>query len=353
VKIGIFDPYLDTLGGGEKYILTIASCLEKNNHTVFLFWDDNTILTKAQRRFGSNVQKIHCVKNIFSPNISMIERLLETKKYDMIFFVSDGSIPLVLSQKLFIIFQYPIKSMRTNSLSDKIKIARIQNIFCYSEFVKKNLDPVLAKKSIVLSPPVENISAGNTKKENIVLTVGRFTRAVNMKKQEELIKIFRMLCDQGLSNWQFIIAGSSLSADNDFVEKLKLDEKGYPIVIYHNPSHDELISCYKKAKIYWHGAGYGEDLITHPERAEHFGITTVEAMSAGAVPLAFAGGGQVEIIDNGKNGFLWDTKENLMKKTMELIKNEKLWKTLSLQAEERAKIFNEERFCQKLMEIIQ
>ena len=36
MKIGIFDPYLDDLGGGEKYMMKIAQCLGKN-HDVSIF----------------------------------------------------------------------------------------------------------------------------------------------------------------------------------------------------------------------------------------------------------------------------------------------------------------------------
>ena len=38
MRIGIYDPYLDTLSGGEKYMLSAASCLAKE-HKVFIFWD--------------------------------------------------------------------------------------------------------------------------------------------------------------------------------------------------------------------------------------------------------------------------------------------------------------------------
>jgi len=36
---------------------------------------------------------------------------------------------------------------------------------------------------------------------------------------------------------------------------------------------------------------------------EHFGITTVEAMAAGCVPLVYDSGGQAEIVSSGYNGY--------------------------------------------------
>ena len=38
MRIGVFDPYLDDLGGGEKYMMSVASCLSKK-HDVTVFWD--------------------------------------------------------------------------------------------------------------------------------------------------------------------------------------------------------------------------------------------------------------------------------------------------------------------------
>ena len=43
----------------------------------------------------------------------------------------------------------------------------------------------------------------------------------------------------------------------------------------------------------------GEDAERHPERFEHFGISVVEAMAAGAVPLVFGAAGPGEIVQDG------------------------------------------------------
>ena len=43
--------------------------------------------------------------------------------------------------------------------------------------------------------------------------------------------------------------------------------------------------------LFWHAAGLGEDPTTNPDRFEHFGISVVEAMSAGAVPMVYEHGG--------------------------------------------------------------
>ncbi len=64
MKIGLYDPYLDTIGGGEKYMMTIAESLSSDN-TVEVFWDDLTIKNKLDEMLNLNLDKVKFVKNIF------------------------------------------------------------------------------------------------------------------------------------------------------------------------------------------------------------------------------------------------------------------------------------------------
>lgn len=351
MRIGIYDPYLNTLGGGERYVLTIASCLSKN-HQVFLFWDDKTILKKASDRFGLKFEEIKIEKNIFSKDKNFISRILKTKQFDLIIYLSDGSIPFLLSKKNILLFQFPVNWVNGKSFLTKFKFRRINNVLCYSAFVKTFLDKTFSTNSIVLPPAINDTETGKTKKENIILTVGRFTKAVNTKKQEVLIDVFKKMCDEGLLNWRFIVIGSVLPEDKSFVEDLRVRANNYPIDILDNVSFEKLNEHYKRAKIYWHAAGFGEDLKIHPERAEHFGISTVEAMNKGMVPVVINAGGQQEIIDDNENGFLWLTIEELTKKSLSLIKDEKLWAKISFNAIKKSKFYSIERFCERLNEII-
>ncbi len=106
----------------------------------------------------------------------------------------------------------------------------------------------------------------------------------------------------------------SLPEDAHYLDELEKLILNYPIEILRAVPYETLLSFYGRAKIYWHAAGYDEDLDTHPERAEHFGITTVEAMSAGAVPVVIAAGGQTEIVRDKETGLLWKTVDELEEK---------------------------------------
>ncbi len=355
VKIGIFDPYLDTLGGGEKYMLTSASCLSKNND-VSVFWDTN-ILNLAEKRFSIDVKNIKLAKNIFSPNVPLWERIMESMKYDAIFYLSDGSIPVIFPKKLFLHFQFPVEWINPKSIPNKLKIQHVNKIICNSQFTKSYIDNSFGVKSEVIYPPGSGeYNIQKEKKENIILSVGRLgilSDGSTFKKQEFMIETFKKLVDKGLKGWKLILVISFRKDQEKDLENLKKMLGKYPILIEENVESTKLITLYSKSKIYWHAAGFGEDLQKHPELAEHFGIATVQAMEQGSVPVVINSGGQKEIITEDVNGFLWETQDEFIDKTEKVIKSEKLFTKISENAILKAKDFSVEIFCNKINKIFQ
>ncbi len=351
MKIGIYDPYLDDLGGGEKYMMTIASCLSRK-HDVTVFWNNEKDLLAVKDRFNLDLGKVTVSANIFSPQISFFKRLFATKKFDVIIFLSDGSIPLSLSKKLFIHIQQPLSELQKNS----VKIARVNAFFCNSEYTKHFIDKQFHLSTLVLYPPV-SISPEKIEKENIILHVGRF-RIKNVsvgdyKKQGFMIEVFKKMIKQGLQKWKFVVATSfSKGAEKEF-QLLQQQARGFPIEFYVNKSNKELWSLYNKSKIYWHASGYGENLEEYPEYAEHFGISTVEAMGAGCIPVVINAGGQKEIVTEGKNGLLWNTEDELIKKTKQVMSNPGLRNALEKNARLRAKDFSLENFSEEIERLIE
>lgn len=344
MNVGIYDPYLDTLGGGERYVLSIAKYFEKDND-VTVFWD-NDLTSEINRKFPFNFKKINFQKNIFK-NGSIVDKRNITRNFDLFFFISDGSIPFLFAKKNFLIFQFPPQGKKL-SFVDMIKLRNIDKVICYSNFVKRYLDKIFKLNSFVLYPSVDMIST-KLPKENIILNVGRFTKGVNNKKQEFMIDAFNKL---GNKDWKFILAGSYLSGDKDFVEDLKTKIKNSNVEILESPSFTELSKIYSKSKIYWHATGAGEDINRDPGRAEHFGISTVEAMSAGSVPVVINAGGQKEIVRDNVSGYLWSTQESLVDKTKALIENENLLSKFSEGAKLRASIFSPENFYKNIKLLI-
>ena len=80
---------------------------------------------------------------------------------------------------------------------------------------------------------------------------------------------------------------------------------------------------------------------------EHFGLTTVEAMSVGCVPVVINKGGQSEIVTDDC-GYRWNTLEELILYTEKLFKKSELLKNMSYNAKKRSEFYSTENFIMRL-----
>jgi glycosyltransferase involved in cell wall biosynthesis len=116
-----------------------------------------------------------------------------------------------------------------------------------------------------------------------------------------------------------------------------------------NVPHAQVRGLFERAKIFWHATtGFNDTTDSRPELAEHFGISTAEAMSAGCVPVVVNKGGQPEIVEHGKSGFVWNTLDELKAYSRTLMNDEELWRKMSEAARERAQRFSRARFLQEM-----
>ena len=341
MRAAIYNPYLDTLGGGERYTFSFSRVLVENGYNVDIEWREKSILDKASKKFG-----IDCSKFNISADIKRGDG------YDLCFWVTDGSIPSLKSRKNILHFQVPFKDINGSSLLNKMKLFRIKKVVCNSYFTKSFIDKEYGVDSLVIHPPVDTETIKSKKKENVILYVGRFSKLMQSKRQDVLIDTFKKFYDEGFKNWKFILAGGSEVGVGDYIKKLEKTISGYPIFIIENPKFSELLNLYGKAKIFWSAAGYDIEEKKEPQRVEHFGITILEAMSGGAVPIAFAAGGHKEIIDNGLNGILWHKRSELLRETINILKDKERYAKLSESAVKRSSAFSYENFAKQIKENI-
>lgn len=309
MRAAIFNPYLDTLGGGERYTVSFAEVLAKSGWKVDIEWKNPDIKKDLEKRFGMNLYGID-----FVPDIKRGEG------YDLCFWISDGSIPLLHARRNFLHFQVPFKHIGGNNLINKMKLIRVDKIICNSVFTKKIIDKEFGVESIVIYPPVDTGKIKPKRKQDVILSVARFSRLKQTKGQEILIESFKKMTNEGLKKWKLILAGGIEVGVGDYIEGLEKQISGYPIEIVKSPDFKTIKDLYGGAKIFWSASGYGENEEENPEKVEHFGITVVESMSAGCVPIVFAAGGHKEIIDNGIDGYLWHNIEELELLTKSVIK---------------------------------
>ena len=217
-----------------------------------------------------------------------------------------------------------------------------------AEIIKKRL----GKTAHTLFVPVAQTQNLHTAKENLLISVGRFFPHLHNKKQKEMVGILRALLKQETIKVKLCLVGSVDPDGDAYFKQVTEETAGLPVEILIKASAQTLNALLDRAKIYWHATGYGEDLVKHPERAEHFGVSTIEAMAHGAVPIVFPAGGQLEIVNNGQNGFWWRTPQELIKYTLELLQNDKLREKLAQAAQKSSANYSEDKFCEKLHEIL-
>lgn len=199
----------------------------------------------------------------------------------------------------------------------------------------------------VFYPPV-NTNFRRVEKEKIILSVGRFAieGEGHTKKQEEMLLAFRRIKEAKSSDWNYVCVGGLRQTPKHkaYFEKLSTLALASGAQLLANPEWHELRKLYERASIFWHAAGYGVDENTRPEFAEHFGISTVEAMAAGCVPVVIKKGGQPEIVEHGVSGFLWETLDELVDYTDLLLNDDRLRTNMAEAARKRAELFSQESF---------
>jgi glycosyltransferase involved in cell wall biosynthesis len=266
--------------------------------------------------------------------------------------VSDGSVPNLLARKNFLHFQVPFHGVNGKTLLNKMKLWRIKKIIVNSNFTKGVIDKEYGVDSVVVYPPVAVEKIKPKIKKNIILFVGRFSELKQAKNQDILVKAFKKLYDSGYPEWSLVLAGGAEVGGRDYLKRVKKISEGYPIEIIDGPSFKEIVALYGTAKIFWSAVGFGIKEEKEPEKVEHFGITLVEAMAAGAVPVVFSAGGYKETVKDGQNGFLWKDMRSFLKITKKLIGDKGNLLAASRQAKEDSGRYGYERFNKEFLALL-
>ncbi|MBN2099220.1 MAG: glycosyltransferase family 4 protein [Dehalococcoidia bacterium] len=371
MKIAIYAPYWHICGGGEKYLGQVAEILSHDNDVSFIALD-NPDLAQLESRLHLDLSRVtvdHIHRPLFLRGLRQFRRLTRlvdlydswqvsrrTRDYDL--FINQDSMDLIrsLSRRSAVICQAPpvMSALSDNLLTRRLFDPRCKTygtILVYSEFTKVWAEKYYQREALVLHPPIDTASFVVSEKENTILSVGRFCTTLHCKKQLETVRAFKQLYATGnLGNWEYhLVGGVNHQA---YLEQCKKEAEGYPILFHPDASFLTLKELYGKAKIFWHATGLGENEDAHPERMEHFGMTTVEAMSAGCVPVVINKGGQPEIVQDGINGFLFETAEDLVAHTTTLVNDSTLWQKMSEASIARSREFSLAEFEKRLHYIL-
>jgi len=219
----------------------------------------------------------------------------------------------------------------------------------YTKYWLNRIWHIDEKKTALVYPAVSPITMPIELRSNKIFVCSRIEES---KKIEILITAF--LSNETLkNNFKLVIAGLIIEEHLKYVRKIRdLIKDCNSIILHENPTRNEIENYYCNSKFFWHAKGYDINEETDPYELEHFGITTVEAMSAGCVPVVINKGGQKEIVENGINGFLWDTPDQLIEKTIYLSQHEDERNKMSEKAIKKAQDYSLDNFTRNLGEAL-
>lgn len=363
MKIGLYSPYLPKhFGGGEKYILDVARCLVSDGHKVTIglsgpVVSDEQLTAKIKEYevfLGESLAGIQWVPAPMNAGDSWLSKLSWTKQFDVVYYLTDGSMWWSAAKRNVMHIQFPFS--KPLSMSQRLKlfnwpIRNTNSVFTRRVVSRAWHTPIQFVHYPMVVPPLE--VGATIRKEKVILSVGRFFKHLHSKRQDVLVSMFAELLKTEpklLAGWKLVLIGAV--EDEQYAAAVKGAAKGLPIEFYHSLSKSEVWQWYAKAKIYWHAAGWEVDETTEPMKVEHFGISTVEAMSMGAVPVVHGKGGQPEVVGDALKMWLWQTPTDGMRKTLDLIKNPDQVAAASHQAQKQAASFGEAAFKATLRQMI-
>jgi glycosyltransferase involved in cell wall biosynthesis len=229
-----------------------------------------------------------------------------------------------------------------------------RRVIANSEYTRTWIQRYWRVDSDVLFPPIRVQELRPGRKQRRILSVGRFfARGMgHSKKQLELVEAFgRMMRRNPLEGWELHLVGGCEPGHLPYLDQIRSAAEGLPVSIHANAPRPLVEDLFASSSIFWHATGLGEDEEREPWVFEHFGMTTVEAMAAGCVPVVIDKAGQREIVRHGVDGYRWSSLDELESYTRSLAGDEGLRKRLAASAVERASAFSEEAFAARWSEI--
>ena len=354
----LFSPFLMTPGGGERFLLTIASILSEDHEVSIVspFPYSQLRMADLARVLALDLTRCRIVTQAMFLTAPAPDVMIVLSNHVMPPIAARGANCVMICQ-----FPFPLEEKDALRISEE-DFGPYRAVIAYSDYARSHVVAALSAYQMpawpieIVYPPVPHYEGDPARKQPIILSVGRFFFGGHSKRHDLMIDAFRDLLAHSDHKWELHIAGSSVPdpAQIDYLAKLRCQAADLPVVFHVNASSEQLASLYQDATIYWHASGLGVPLTEYPAGAEHFGITILEAMSAGCVPLAFNAGGPREIITDGVDGMLYSSIDELVKKSLSLmvtsanLDREKIARA----ATKRAHDFSENTFRKRIKQVL-
>jgi glycosyltransferase involved in cell wall biosynthesis len=289
LKIGIIHGFVGGGGGTEKTLLALIEALVEKNHTVNLY-----TISKPSIQISGAI--VHSTLPFRLPIFGLYQRYLESKLIekanndDIVLQASGGLVlPTRPDQQIIIYCHHDFQNETSKTvtkyagiwswyykpyykLSQKF-VNQITNknihLIANSKYIHDSLQKKFGKDSTIIHPPVElSEFSRSVSKKNKVITISRYSQEKNLEFAIDVMKDLDV---------NYTIIGNTKTRTNEiYYEQLtkKISElKNKTIVLLKNISRKKTVNELLESKIYLH---------TSPET---FGISVIESMASGCVPI--------------------------------------------------------------------
>ncbi len=364
MKVLLVHPRLSVKGGGERVAIHSILAATKAGHEVSLvseqfdeasfedFYGCPGLFDKVNRRYYPSF------KPLLGPRVLLYQRLsyhwyrirdiVSQDSFDIVLSTQDiGYVPSTCAPvvqycyfpEYFSHLQASSSPMwrlyyRPASVYYRNRVRRVRVLLSVSDFTRGFVRRKWGRDSKTVYPPcpVEAYSdlSGVQPRENLVVTVGRF---VPEKRFHLFVELARMV-----PTTRFVAIGSLPDGTSAYFKELRRTAPENVSFV--------LLPLRKAKDLLGRAMAY-----VHCAENEHFGITIVEAMAAGCVPVVHDSGGPREIVTNDV-GFRWRSLPVAARQIVKLTENDQLRERFSAAAFARAQQFRPEVFESEIARVL-
>jgi alpha-1,2-mannosyltransferase len=364
MKILLVHPRLSVKGGGERVAIHSILAATKADHKVSLlseefdeksfedFYGCAGLFDKVDRSYYPAFKPVLGPRGLLYQRLVYhwfrISKAVSRDSFDMVLSTQDiGYVPSTDAPVVqYCYFPEYFSHLQTSaspiwrlyyrpaSAYYRNRVRRVGILLSVSDFTRGFVEKKWKRDSKTVYPPcpVEAFSEfGNVQpRENLVVTIGRIVPEKRFHLFVELARI--------VPTTRFVAIGSLSDEASSYYGWLKrIAPENVSFVL--SPLR-KVRNILGKAMAYVHCA-----------ENEHFGITIVEAMAAGCVPIVHDSGGPREIVTSDV-GFRWNNLSEAARQVVMLAENDRLRVELSAASSVRARQFRPEVFESEITRVL-
>ena len=341
------------IAGAELTTLSLIDALKNTNHITTLYSTDPPLTLETQKKIAINKVR-RSTFPFFSAYQRMkeIERLFEESSNEDVLIISSGGLTLMPTRvsKIFLYchstFEGEVKFVNQKfsgikgiyyhhiqkELEKEIEFIQDDRVhlIANSDYTKQIIKKMFKKDSKVVYPPVD---------------IKKYTKFFNFVKENKVVTITRLSAEKNLdfaidvmreTQLDYVLGGFAKYKNQlDLIHEIE-ERKTKNIILHPNLDSASKENLLSHSKVYFHTA------------KESFGITVVEAISAGCIPIVPDNSAHKETVPFPE--LRYSNKDEALKKIKEAIKGK--YDFLKPKLFQHIKQFSEKSFQNRMIDII-